>query len=111
MTTESSEVLQKARRLISKKKNWTRGTYRSKVLRRILPDYEQYCLVGAVAVAASNDPHYNLFGREVDTALEPIKKVLGVVTIDQITKWNDRHAHSDVLAVLDAAIDLAEQKD
>lgn len=68
-----------------------------------------FCSYGALRVANNRDTDYKLVGAEyLWKAIEMVSNGSEVYSIDQ---YNDSHSHSEVMAMWDRAIELAEAEE
>lgn len=107
-----SEILRAAKAKIENPKHWTQGAYY-----RDENGHEAYsmhhgvcfCSYGALRVANNRDTDYKLVGAEyLWKAIEMVSNGSEVYSIDQ---YNDSHSHSEVMAMWDRAIELAEAEE
>lgn len=96
---KTSEVLSRAKELISKPENWTRAAFaRDKDGTSVSwssPDAVCFCSVGAVRRVAKEE------GSEAETPLRLVMK--------SIVDYNDYRTHPEVLAAFDSAIGLSQE--
>ena len=107
-----TEVLVEARDLISAPERWTQGFYARNSLGHITewdsPSAVCWCAEGAVGKAAGavTDPKQGTKNRDIFArARDELKRA---ARCDSVPKFNDTHAHAEVLAAFGKAI--AESK-
>lgn len=109
---KASEILTKARELLSDEKRWTQGYYALNEYnaQREAEDTDAvcFCSLGALAKVAgrSTGACYDNNGPDVDYLV----KAVGGLSPVNIVNFNDSHDHEEVLAAFDKAIKLAQSE-
>lgn len=108
MSTTDAELIRAARRRITRRERWCRGTRAMTAdgvpVQPLSPDAAQWCALGALQCEAA---HRGLSLKSTIPIREAICAITGVSLIDS----NDRGGHAAVLQLMDFAADELERRE
>ena len=98
---DTVKILKSARNLISDPRRWTQGDY----VDRNANGEICYCAIGALAAVQEIEP-----GDDIPGAADLARVITGGSSDYGfwVVRYNDDHAHADILAIFDEAIEAAE---
>ena len=101
---KSSEILVAAKALIEKPSNWTQKAcardYNGLEVAPLSSEACSWCILGAVRKVTSDTNNEKVYEKVYENLYPFINEVL-------ISEFNDRHSHSEILAVFDKGIAMA----
>lgn len=108
MSLSVREVLRRARKLLSKRENWTREAFarnsKNEECKTDDPEACKFCILGSIQHIARSD--YSLYTKASLRLTLAMKKLFPRRSDNFVTSFNDakRTKHADVLKVFDEAI-------
>lgn len=105
------DTLKATRKFLADRKRWSQGKYQDVRKRWFRHTELTYCLAGAMAFVKTGDAYRFL---AISEEARLVGEAIGLNTpnVDYLVVWNDKSTrkHSEVLAALDKAIALAEER-